>query len=137
MADQKPTKSIARLLLESARQDQAACALLASDPRMGDAVVGFHAQQAIEKSIKSVLSLRGVEFRRTHDVIALLDMLEDAAMPVPPHADWLDELTPYAVEARYGTVEPSGLDRSYVLLVVSDVLTWAIGQGASPTEKIT
>lgn len=113
------------MLLESARQDEAACKLLAASAEITDAIIGFHAQQAAEKSIKSVLSHKGVEFRRTHDLIALLDMLQDNALSAPPHADWLDELNPYAVEARYGTIAPDGLNRQYVLAVVAEVVAWA------------
>jgi hypothetical protein len=38
--------------------------------------------------------------------------LEDSGLPAPPYADRLDELNPYAVEMRYGLIEPTGLDRS-------------------------
>ena len=116
------------MLLESALQDEAACKLLSASSQISDGIIGFHAQQAAEKSIKSVLSQHGVEFRRTHDLIALLDLLQDNALPAPPHADWLDELNPYAVEARYGTIDPDGLDRQFVLAVVTAVLTWAQSQ---------
>ena len=120
-------KSIAQLLLASANQDVAACTLLASGSGIGDAVVGFHAQQAVEKSLKAVLSAHKVEFRRTHDLISLLDLLQDKNL-TPPEADWLDELNPYAVEARYGTIEPEGLDRNHALSAASSVLTWATTQ---------
>ncbi|HEY5581806.1 MAG TPA: HEPN domain-containing protein [Rhodoferax sp.] len=88
-------------------------------------MVGFHAQQAIEKSLKAVLSAHMIEFRRTHDLITLLDLLQDHQLPAPPEADWLDELNPYAVEARYGTIEPEGLDRTRALQAVAQVLDWA------------
>lgn len=125
MADTHTTKTIAQMLLEAAGQDEAACKLLSPSAEISDAIIGFHAQQAAEKAIKAVLSRYGVEFRRTHDLIALLDLLQDNALAAPPHADWLDELNPYAVEARYGTIEPDGLDRKHVLTVVAAVLTWA------------
>lgn len=125
MADTPTQKSIAQMLLEAARQDEVACKLLSTSAEITDAIIGFHAQQSAEKSIKSVLSHHGVEFRRTHDLIALLDLLQDNALPAPPHADWLDELNPYAVEARYGTIEPDGLDRQHVQIVIAEVLTWA------------
>lgn len=118
-------KTIAHMLLDAARKDEAACKLLAASADMADSIIGFHAQQAAEKAIKAVLSSKGVEFRRTHDLIALLDLLQDNALPAPPHSDWLDELNPYAVEARYGTIEPDGLDRQHVLAVVAAVLNWA------------
>lgn len=41
--------SVARMLLDAAEQDMLACATLAQMPGIGDAVVGFHAQQAVEK----------------------------------------------------------------------------------------
>jgi HEPN domain-containing protein len=118
-------KSIAQMLMESAQQDVTVCNLLAGNTTIGDAVIGFHAQQAVEKSIKAVLSQHGIEFRRTHDLITLLDLLQDKGLPPPPQAHWLDELNPYAVEARYGTIEPDNLDRNHVLKVIAAVFGWA------------
>jgi HEPN domain-containing protein len=118
-------RSIARMLLDSAAQDLAACELLAQSPHISDAMVGFHAQQAVEKAIKSVLSRHGVEVRRTHDLVTLLDALVDNNLGSPPGADTLDELNPYAVDARYGTLEPSGLDRETVVKHIRAVLAWA------------
>ncbi len=128
MADPGDTRTVAGMLLASARQDLAACDLLAGAPSIGDAIVGFHAQQAIEKSLKAVLSASVIEFRRTHDLLALLDLFEDHGLALPPFSDWLDELNPYAVEARYGTIDPSGLDRELALQVARDVLAWATFQ---------
>jgi len=113
------------MLMAAAQQDEAACVLLSTGAGIGDAVVGFHAQQAVEKSLKAVLSARGIEFRRTHDLISLLDLLEDHGIAEPPAADWLDELNPYAVEARYGAIGPGGLDRARAILVVRQLIAWA------------
>lgn len=125
MAELGENKPIFVLLIDSASQDVAACKLLADSPGIGDAIVGFHAQQAIEKSLKAVLSARMIEFRRTHDLISLLDLLQDNGVLAPPEADWLDELNPYAVEARYGTIGPGGLDRTRALRAAEHVLQWA------------
>lgn len=126
MVEGQPRKSFALQLIFSAQQDIAAARLLASAPDFGDAVVGFHAQQAIEKAIKSVLSAHRVEFRRTHDLVTLLDMLNAHQIALPPGADWLDELNPYAVEARYGMINPQGLDRQRALLAAQRVVEWAL-----------
>jgi HEPN domain-containing protein len=67
-------KSVAHFLLDAAKQDEAACILLSIGLGIGDAVVGFHAQQAVEKSLKAVLSAHGLEFRRTHDLLTLLQL---------------------------------------------------------------
>lgn len=133
MADSLGNKSVARLLIDSAGQDLAACRLLATAPGIGDAVVGFHAQQAMEKLLKAVLSAHKVEFRRTHDLVSLLDLLQDNQLPAPPEADWLDELNPYAVEARYGTISPEGLDRARAISAATQVMAWAETQvGKAP-----
>jgi HEPN domain-containing protein len=118
-------RSMAQLLLSAAAQDLEACALLCDSP-VGDAVVGFHAQQAVEKSIKAVLSFHRIEFRRTHDLAWLMDLLEDRVSIRPPDAEWLDELNPYAVEARYGSVDPEGLDRKKALQAAQAVWKWAM-----------
>jgi HEPN domain-containing protein len=117
--------SVPRLLLESARQDEKAVTALSAVPDIGDAIVGFHAQQAIEKGLKAVLSSAGIAFRRTHDLAELLDLLADSGLSAPPDAETLDELNPYAVEARYGLVDLSGLDRQQIGMTIAQVLAWA------------
>ena len=125
MANSPAERTVAQLMLDSASQDLAACILLSSGPGIGDALIGFHAQQAVEKSLKAVLSSHAIEFRRTHDLATLLDLLQDNGLEAPPAADWLDELNPYAVEARYGMVDPGCLDRPHALDVVTQVIAWA------------
>lgn len=104
--------SVADLLLASAEQDRKAVLALLRSPEIGDAIDGFHAQQAVEKSLKAVLSQRRIPFRRTHDIAELLDLLSDHGLPTPPTAERLDELNPYAVDVRYGNIDPRGLDRT-------------------------
>jgi HEPN domain-containing protein len=117
--------SVARQLLGSAEQDLRACEVLSAAAGIGDALVGFHAQQATEKALKAVLAHAGIPYRRTHDIAELLDLLVDHNITAPPHADWLDELNPYGVEARYGLVSPAGLPRDFSLAAVNAVYVWA------------
>ncbi len=134
MAESGRKATIADLLLQSASQDLAACRVLAAGEGIGDAVIGFHAQQAVEKSLKAVLSAHQIEFRRTHDLVALLDLVDDNKLTLPPGADWLDELNPYAVEARYGTIASGGLDRPRTLDAVAQVLAWALAH-SDPSSR--
>lgn len=60
----------------------------------------FHAQQAAEKSIKAVLVYHGIDFRRIHDIDYLLSLLPDE-VPLPAEAEWVIDLTSYAVTLRY------------------------------------
>lgn len=61
-------------------------------------------------------------FRRTHDIAERMDLLEDAGLAASPHADHLAELDPYAVEMRYGLVEPGDLARAATGLWIRDVI---------------
>ena len=64
----------------------------------------------MEKALKAVLMHAGIAFRRAHDIAELPDLFVDAGGDLPPITERLDELNPYSVEARYGLVEPAGLD---------------------------
>jgi len=122
--------SVAEMLLAAAREDAKALHALLSIPEISDAIIGFHAQQAVEKSLKAVLSANGIAFRRTHDIAELLDIMADQHLPAPPFAETLDELNPFAVEARYGLVNPGQLDRSRTARLINAVLAWATEQPA-------
>ncbi|GJL54452.1 MAG: hypothetical protein NPIRA02_15840 [Nitrospirales bacterium] len=52
-----------------------------------DEAIGFHAQQAVEKCLKALLSLHQIPFRKTHDIGELVDLLADFGKSVPPHAE--------------------------------------------------
>jgi HEPN domain-containing protein len=120
--------TVAQVLIDAAEQDLRAALVLSQAPGIRDALVGFHFQQCVEKALKAVLALRGVAFRRTHDIAELLDLIADSGLRPPPHADWLDELNPYAAEARYGLVSPGGLDRAFAGSAAKAVFDWASGQ---------
>jgi hypothetical protein len=53
---------LARVLAGKAAGDEAVLEILLDDLRVPDEVLAFHAQQAVEKRLKSVLADRGVEF---------------------------------------------------------------------------
>jgi len=49
----------------------------ANAPDAPVAALGFHAQQAVEKFLKAVLSASSVHYPRTHDITVLLDIIEE------------------------------------------------------------
>jgi len=65
-----------------------------------DEIFGFHAQQAVEKTLKAWLALLGVEYPRTHDISLLLSVLRLQEQDVDNYHDLL-EFNPYAVQFRY------------------------------------
>lgn len=62
--------------------------------------VCFHAQQCAEKYLKGFLTLRSVDFPKTHDLVVLLNL---AGGPKALGVDLLDvePLDRYPIEARY------------------------------------
>jgi len=62
--------------------------------------VCFHAQQCVEKHLKAILVLKGIDFPKTHDLEKLLSLI-----PAESRPDLSEEeqahLTEYATGARY------------------------------------
>jgi HEPN domain-containing protein len=63
-------------------------------------LIGYHAQQCVEKYLKAYLVFHLIDFPYTHSITLLLDLCSEKA-------DWTEsirdaeELTPYATTARY------------------------------------
>ena len=125
MPPDKPITGSASDWLRRARSDLA----LASVPLPRDVLYNelcFHAQQAAEKSIKAVLVYHGIDFRRIHDIDYLLTLLPDG-VPLPPEAEWVIDLTSYAVALRYpGAYEDvTGEEYQEALAAARTVFSWA------------
>ena len=95
----------ARQLLSKAEDDLYVVQCLAQDGKAPQWTIGFHAQQAVEKALKAVLSQAGVEFPRTHNLSLLVGLLAQHELGEPPHAQQLAELTPFGVAFRYDEVD--------------------------------
>lgn len=118
----------AAALLSKARDDGYVVRSMSADTGAPNWIIGFHAQQAVEKSVKSVLTRHEIEFPRTHNLSMLIELLRLHAIPLPPDANDLARLTPFGVALRYddsaGEDEPS-LQREWAVNVVSRTLDWA------------
>lgn len=68
---------------------------------MDDDVVGFQAQQAVEKAIKVTLVLRGIDFPRTHDIDFLLARADGHGLGLPEESRTPDWLAPWAAQLPY------------------------------------
>jgi HEPN domain-containing protein len=55
---------LARVLLDRADDDVTLVRRVVEEEDIADAIVGFHAQQAVEKAIKAVLAAHGVEYAK-------------------------------------------------------------------------
>ena len=98
--------------------------------------VCFDAQQAVEKALKAVLVLRGVQVPRTHAISELITMLADLGFDIPADVHEASALTDYAVAARYpGPSEPVLVeDYERALAIAVAVVAWASGIVIGPSE---
>jgi len=115
---------LAELFLRKAASDLAAARTLAADIEQQDDVVGFHLQQAVEKSFKAVLALGAVKVRATHDLDFLVDLLKENGIDPPSPLNDADWLSPWAVSARYDD-DAEVLDRGEALVFAASALDWA------------
>ena len=114
----------ADLFLGKAASDLAAARLLAADDEQDDDVVGFHAQQRVEKALKAVVAVRSLEIPRSHDLGLLIRLLDSAEHWLPAEIREADWLNPWAVTLRYDHPGAT-LDRSLALEVADRSLVWA------------
>lgn len=92
-----------------------------------DAIVGFHAQQAVEKALKAVLASRGIKFRFIHDLDYLGELCEENDIELPLEFEGATRLTPFAAIGRYGSQEPARLDCEQALRWAASAVDWARG----------
>jgi HEPN domain-containing protein len=128
----------ARVLLEKARDDQRLALLVVGRSEVTDEQIGFLSQQAVEKAVKAVLSHHGLPYRRTHDLVELLDLLTFAKVPYPCILEEGVNLTPFAAEMRYDYLPPEDaddepLDREAMMRVVVAAVDWAAAVLSPPS----
>jgi hypothetical protein len=84
----------------------------------------------VEKSIKAVLTHRGIRFRKGHQIATYLDLLRAAGVPYPADLDAAEALTPFAAELRYDFLLPDELDatpfdRAGIASLATMAVEWA------------
>lgn len=110
-----------KMLFERAEEDRRVLMhiLFVSDISLSSSC--FHAQQAVEKYIKAVLSKNNIEFPFTHDLEELA-RLYDGELPVS--GEQLKKLNPFAVKARYDQIPEVNATREEVKEIVELVADW-------------
>jgi hypothetical protein len=92
-----PSHSPAQILLIKAAEDEQTLAL----DNLPEAILGFHAQQAVEKLIKALLAELNVPFEKTHDLSRLKKLLDAAGESLPVTPMQLGDLNDFSVFYRY------------------------------------
>jgi HEPN domain-containing protein len=126
---------VARVLLKKAEQDEALVLKIGSDIDIADEMVGFHAQQAVEKQIKAVLTAHEIPYKKSHELGYLVGLIDENKIDAPTALQRADTLTDWAVEFRYGGEEPPALDRDVALALVVQLRKWAEAQITAAADK--
>lgn len=117
------------VLARKAGDDAKAMQLLAPNPEISDEIVGFHAQQAVEKWLKAVLGSRGIEYEFTHDLHRLISEVTSAVGEFPFDIPQVVALTEHAVPLRYDEIlDTEPLNREATVALVDEVGRWVEAQ---------
>jgi HEPN domain-containing protein len=120
---------LAALYSRKAGNDATAAREFADNPEISDEIIGFHAQQAVEKWLKAVMAKIGLPQQRTHDIDQLGRLLEEQGVELPVPRSRLAELTDFAVPLRYeDLLDAEPLDRRAAVALVDEVANWAADQ---------
>ncbi len=97
---------------------RSAQALASQEPPLPESVC-FHCQQYVEKLLKALLTLHGVEAPRTHDLRRLVELASELVPGLAALCDEADLLSEHAVATRYPEdwrpVEPAEAHRMMAL----------------------
>lgn len=87
----------------------------------------FEAQQAAEKAIKSVMTMRGIDFPYVHDLARLMTILEAGGERIPDRVRRATRLTRFATHTRYPSLEEPVSLQEYgeTIAIAEDVIRWA------------
>jgi len=94
-------RSLVAQWVKKAEDDFRTIEHLATEAEGFASIIAFHAQQAVEKYVKALLTLHRVDFPKTHDLRLLLDLLrhvEPATARAIYDSRWL---TPFGAAIRY------------------------------------
>jgi len=118
---------VAELLAGKSAGDLLVTQKLAHDPEVNDDPVGFHAQQAVEKALKVALTLRGVDYPKTHDLDFLAGLAGKNEIELPAEMANAGWLTPWAAEFRYDDAPLETLDRDRAVVLAEFAVDWCRG----------
>jgi HEPN domain-containing protein len=106
-----PEEEIGRLVAEWVKKadlDFSTSLRLSAEPEFRDIVV-FHAQQAVEKYLKALLTRHQMEFPKTHVIRRLLLLLQPVESELADALEDANWLSPFGVDIRYPADFPETL----------------------------
>ncbi len=124
-------------LLDRAVEDELMARSLLPVKGVTDAGIGFHVQQAVEKSLKAVLATKKVEYPYSHDLDGLLRLCEKHRIEVPDDLSGVGRMSVFGVTLRYDASPTAQLDRDQALTWAATAITWAKNTIATNKQPTT
>jgi hypothetical protein len=109
-----------------AKKDFYTLQLMLKDPGFADEVFGFHAQQAVEKALKTWLISVQHQHPKIHDLHTLARLLRESGQSLPERFEALLDLTAFGTVFLYQSSEPfdDNLDRAGMVDKIGDFLAF-------------
>ncbi len=120
---------IVALLIRKSEQDEKALRTLLSDPEIDTEILGFHAQQAIEKLLKAWLCHSGIDYPKNHQLGLLLELAQANHLSFPDSLNDVILLSPFATVFRYDALPlDADMDRHSLLQLVEQVRSFVLSK---------
>lgn len=116
MNDEKMVKEWLRLSKDDSDTVQY---LYKNMPSVPVEIVCYHCQQAAEKLLKGLLTVKGIQFDKKHDLTYLFDLLDDNGENSTAVFESCARLTPYGIAVRYPGAKE--ISKEEMALAVSDM----------------
>ena len=121
--------------MRQARSDLAVAKMIDNE-EIAPEILAFHAQQAVEKSLKALLVQRQVEFPRTHIIGVLVNLCRESGYSINEVLEEAVTLSSYAVTTRYpGESDPLSREEARLAAeLAGQVFKWAESQIRSQNQ---
>ena len=102
-----PHHELARTLLGKADIDLVNASVLCDSSQRNREGVGFHVQQAVEKSLKAIFAFHNIHYPKTHLISGLVGLASNNNIDLPDAFFESDRYTIYAMGFRYDEIGPN------------------------------
>ena len=100
-------KELVQTLLKKAETDLLNATILRDSTQGNPEGIGFHVQQAVEKSLKAILVFYVIDYPRTHSIAGLAQLVSDNNIDLPTAFLDSNRYTSYARDLRYDEIGPN------------------------------
>ena len=100
-------KELVQTLLKKAETDLLNATILRDSNQGNPEGIGFHVQQAVEKSLKAILVFHVIDYPRTHSIAGLAQLVSDNNIDLPDAFLDSNRYSSYARDLRYDEIGPN------------------------------